>query len=376
MLGQDSWSNLGILLDQLEDRVGQHIWSAGRKVHEGLEAWVRLAQHTVSISRNNTARVQSGPEIVSDVLVCEVVSDLLPHVKDPAKHFLGGEAVQRTSKTHQTRAVAEERVAEGAANQVGGVGRDISALVVSVQGEIQSQQVVEVCVLLATLAKQHCEVVGPVLVGVQDLGTDRVDLIRTEDESSDTRDLSQQRDAVFESWLPVVGLAETLLVGLCKHGLRIQSTHSYGELGHGVHVLGKRLDQVQNMLWQMRLLGQLAREGPNLGGRGDLARQQQPEHGLWEHLRARGALGKLSLAVLDGPAVEADALLRVQDGALPEHGLEATHSSDDMGDLEVSNDFITTLLGLFQQLAFFRNDLLERGLEVGLRSRVVAGVDC
>jgi len=47
-----------------------------------------------------------------------------------------------------------------------------------------------------------------------------------------------------------------------------------------------------------------------------------------------------------------------------------------MGDLEVSNDFITTLLGLFQQLAFFRNGLLERGLEVGLRSRVVAGVDC
>ena len=46
--------------------------------------------------------------------------------------LLGGQAVQRAGQTLQAGRVGEERVGEGGADQVGGVRRDVAALVVAV----------------------------------------------------------------------------------------------------------------------------------------------------------------------------------------------------------------------------------------------------
>src|SRR5699024_10293345 len=161
VLGQNNRGNLRVLLDQLEDRVGKDIRASVGEVHESLEARIRLAQHTVAVARNDTSRLQGAPEVVTDVVVGELGADLILHGQDPAEDLLGGKAVQRAGQTQQTGAVAEVRVAESAANQVGGVGRDIATLVVTVQSKVQSQQVVEVLVLLTTLAEQLGKVVGP-----------------------------------------------------------------------------------------------------------------------------------------------------------------------------------------------------------------------
>jgi hypothetical protein len=63
--------------------------------------------------------------------------------------------------------------------------------------------------------------------------------------------------------------------------------------------------------------------------------------------------------------VEADALVGVEDGALPEHGFEAPHATDDIGDLDLAEDVIALGLDLLQQLALRRDDGLESGFEVG-----------
>lgn len=153
MFRKNTRGDLGILLDQLEDRVGQDIRASGSKVHESLETRVRLAEDTMAVARDDTARLQGVPEVGTDVLVSELGSDLLLHGQDPPQDFLGSKAVQRSGKTQKTRTVAQEGVAQGASNQVGSVGGYVTALVVTVQSQIQTQQIVEVLVLLTTFAE-------------------------------------------------------------------------------------------------------------------------------------------------------------------------------------------------------------------------------
>ena len=233
------------------------------------------------------------------------------------------------------------------------------------QSQVQTQEVVEVLVLLAALAQQLREVLGPVQAAIEGLLADSVDLVGTEDQSGNTGNLGQQGDAVVKGGLPVLGLVETLLIGLGKLGLGVEGGHGHRQLGHGVHVAGEGLDEVQDVLGEVGLFSQLLGKGADLTGGGNLAGQKQPEHGLGEHLSARGALGELLLAVLDGLAVEADTLIGIQDGALPEHGLETTHTTENIANLDLANGLVTLVLDLFEQFAFGGDDVFEGGLEVG-----------
>ena len=153
MLSQNTRSNLRVLLDELENGVGEDIRTGSGKVHQGLEAGIGLAQDTVTVARNDAARLESVPEVSANILVRELGANLVLHLEDPAENLLGGQTVERTSETQETGTVAQEGIAESTANQVGSVSRHITTLVVTVQSKVQTQQIVEVLVLLATLAK-------------------------------------------------------------------------------------------------------------------------------------------------------------------------------------------------------------------------------
>lgn len=49
------------------------------------------------------------------------------------------------------------------------------------------------------------------------------------------------------------------------------------------------------------------------------------------------------LALGDGETVEADTLKRVKDGRFPEHGLDSPHSTNDVFDLDVTDDGLGVL---------------------------------
>ena len=327
----------------------------------------------MSVAGNHAAGLEGVPEVISDILLGELGSNLVLHSQDPAQDLLGGQSVQRASQTQQTGTVAQERVAESTANQMGSVSRNIATLVVTVQGQVQAQQIVEVLVLGTALAQQLGKVVGPILGGIQLLCTNGINLVGTENKRRHTRNLSQQRNAVVKGRLPVLGLVETLLVSLGKLRLGVESGDRDRQLGHGVHGLRERLNQVQDVLGQVRLLSQFAGESADLRCRGDLAGQEEPEHGFGQHLCSRCALGKLLLAILDGLAVEADTLVGIQHRALPEHGLEATHSTNDVANLDLANGFIALSLHLLKQLALGGDNLLQGGLQVGLGGSIGSG---
>lgn len=79
MLHEHTRGNLRVLLDKLEDQVSQHIRPGVSKVREGFKVRVRLAQHAVAISRNQTAGIERVPQVNADVLVSELGANIVLH---------------------------------------------------------------------------------------------------------------------------------------------------------------------------------------------------------------------------------------------------------------------------------------------------------
>ncbi|KAH5685890.1 hypothetical protein HBI23_047490 [Parastagonospora nodorum] len=145
VLSENTGGDLVDLADELEHGViGQVLLG---KLALGNVAGVGLAEDGVAVSRNDLAGLEGRPQVILDGLVAEVVANSLLHLLEPDEDFLVGQSVERTGKTVQTSSEREVRRAERAADQVRGVGADVSTLVVGVDGEVQTHQLNEVLVL-------------------------------------------------------------------------------------------------------------------------------------------------------------------------------------------------------------------------------------
>ena len=152
MLLEDTRSNLRVCLDELVDRVGGNLRASVGKVHKRLETRIRLPEHGMAISWDDTTRLEDTPQVLVHVLFAELLADRLLHVENEAEHLLGSETVEWPSKTLQTSAVAEEGVAKSRADQVSSVRRHVATLVVTVQSKVETEKILETLVLLARLA--------------------------------------------------------------------------------------------------------------------------------------------------------------------------------------------------------------------------------
>lgn len=368
VLGEDAGGNLGGSGDKLEDGVVLDLLSRVSKVHESLESRVGLSQNGVAVTGDDSAGLEDGPQVLDQVLVGVALGDVLLHVEDESQDLLGGEAVERTSKTLQTSRVGQVGIRQSRADQVGGVSRDVSTLVVTVQSKVESEQVNETSLL--TLAHHGGVVVRPVTVEVDLAGEGSSTAVRVlVDLGGDLGQLGNEVNGVIKGVLPVLGLGDTSLVSLGELGVVVKGRHGHGELGHGVQGGGERVEHLGDELGDLTLLGELSRQTSDLLLSGNLAGEEEPEHGLGEHLTALNGLGENLLALLDGLAVESDTLISVEDRALPEHALETSHTSEEVLDLALTERLLGVLgLDLLEQLKLGGDGLLEGTLQVGSKS--------
>jgi len=88
VLSQDTWGNLVNLRDKLEHGI---FWQLSEtKFSLRHVSRIGLSEHSVAVAWYDTAAVESLPEVVLDLLVTQVVTDGLLHLRKPVEHFLVG----------------------------------------------------------------------------------------------------------------------------------------------------------------------------------------------------------------------------------------------------------------------------------------------
>lgn len=220
------------------------------------------------------------------------------------------------------------------------MSRDVATFVIGVDGEVQTHKFNKV--LVAFEAQELREVVRVVLVGFN-FGQLAILVDVAVDASSNLGQLGNQVHSVLKGRLPVLGLVDTLRVGLCKDGVVLEGVDGQGELGHGVESLGAAVDKFFNKFRDGRASSPLGRESLDLLLGGDFTGDEQPEERLGKRLLTTISSGKQLLAFGDGQTTEADTFLRVQDGTFPDKTLDATHTT--IG--HVDGDFTENLVAIF-----------------------------
>ena len=96
-------------------------------------AGVSFSEDCMSISRHHTTRLQKSPDIGLGFVISEVHADLLHHAVKEDQHLLVGKPVERPGQAAHASGEGEVGVRKRRADQVGGVGRNIATLVVTVE---------------------------------------------------------------------------------------------------------------------------------------------------------------------------------------------------------------------------------------------------
>lgn len=272
VLGEDTRGDLVDLGNELEHGVVRHLL-LGKSTLSHVTR-VSLSENGVAVTGDDTAGVQGGPEVVSDGLVAEIVTDRLLELSEPVQDLLVSKTVEGTGKTVKTSGQREERRAESTADKVSGVGRDVSTLVIGVDGEVETHKLDEVGVV------GEAELVGEV-EGVILVLLDGSDLSALEDVLVDARsnvgELSNKVHGVLESVTPVLLLVNALGVSLGEAGGMLESGDSQRELGHGVKVGRAVVDELLDELGKIGAGSPLSGEVADLLLSRNLAGQEKPE---------------------------------------------------------------------------------------------------
>jgi len=392
VLGEDTGGDLVDLADQLEHGVFSEMLLGELALRD--VAGIGLAENGVTIAGNDTAGLEGGPQVLLDLLVAKIIANGLLHLLEPFENLLVGEAVERAGQTVETGSQGEVGRAQSAANQVGGVRADVAALVVGVDGEVQTHQLDKV--LVVSEAKLVGQVEAVILV-LLDRGNLSILVGVAIDRCGNGWELGDEVHRIVESVFPVLGLGHALSIGFCEGGFALEGRDGSRELSHRVQILGQVVEELQDVVWDLGELCPLGRESANLRLGGDLAGQEEPEETLRKRLLTAGCLGKKLLAfwdlgggftqqqVLDGSgscsrcthslATEADSLFRVEDGALlwvsvfrtngssqcrtahlPHKRLDATSTAVDL----VKRDLADDLVAVLPTASVSLSDLMQR----------------
>ena len=92
VLGEDGGDELVELGGELDQGVLGEV-AEGELALAGVPG-VGLAEDSVAVAGDDAARVEGGPEVGVDVLVCIAGRDGVLHLEDPAEDLLGGEATE------------------------------------------------------------------------------------------------------------------------------------------------------------------------------------------------------------------------------------------------------------------------------------------
>ena len=358
VLGENLGGNLVDGGNEVEEVVVGHVLEG--ELSLGGVSRIGLSENGVTVTGDDSSGLKGIPEVLLNVLLGDIRANLGLHLENPLKDLLVSSAVERTGKTVETSGQREEGRRESRADQLGGVGRDVTSLVISVDGEVKSEKLNELLVVAeAEEGGEVSRVVKRVVNGANDLSV--LEEVSVDSRSNDG-ELGNEVHGILVGVLPVLLLVNTLLVSLGELRLRLQGVDGNTELGHGVESRGASVDELLNVLGDLGSRSPVSGPALDLSVSGDLAGEQKPEKTLGERLLSAGGVGKLLLEVGDGQTSESDALLGVEDGTLPDETLDTSHTTVSLVEDDLANDGVTLLLSELLDLLDVLGDELGESL--------------
>lgn len=285
---------------------------------------IRLPEDGVSVPRNNLPALQGIPNEFLELIVTRAVADLGTKFLEPDEHFLISKTVEGTREAVHTGGEGKVRVGERGANQMGSVRRNVTALMIGVDRQVESHQLDELGVVIAQHARK---VPGPILTGIYRAEALAVLVGVPVYRCSDDGELGDQAHRVFVDGLPVLGLVDSARVGLYEYALAVESGYRGGELGHRMEELGEVVEHFRHMAGKRAPRRPLLRKGLDLRVSRYLTGNQEPEETFWERLGAPRCLRKDFLALGDRLPSESDAFIGVQHRRFPNQTFDAPHTS-------------------------------------------------
>lgn len=177
----------------------------------------------MAVTGNHLARLEGRPDILGNLLVRSVLTNLGSHLLDPSEDFLVGETVEGTGETVQGSTEGKEGVRKGGTDQVTGVGGNVTTFVVRVDSDVQSHELDKVGVFTET--EQGSQVGRVVLAGVNGRELAVTEDV-SEDSASNVRELGNEVHRVIEGSLPVLLLVYTVRVGLGEGRVVVKLSHA------------------------------------------------------------------------------------------------------------------------------------------------------
>mmetsp|Transcript_29188 Transcript_29188/g.44939 ORF Transcript_29188/g.44939 Transcript_29188/m.44939 type:complete len:399 (+) Transcript_29188:306-1502(+) len=343
-------------VDDLEEFVIGHVLQGEFSLAR--VARIRLSKDGVAVSGDDLFGVQSVPSefgngVGVDVLTLGLEFGL--EVLDPSQNFLVGQSVERSGKGVESGGIRQVRVTEGRSDQMGGMGRRVTSLVIGVDAEVQPHKFVERRVVVS----QHAAKVGRVIQGGI-LGDDAVKVDVAVNGGGNFRQLGDDVEDVFQDVFVVIRLGGTLLVGLGKGRIGLARVEADGELRHGMHVLGEGIQKGNDVGGEFGARMKFGGERIDLFLGGHFGGQKQPEERFQKGFTVSGDArvgGEDGLAFRNGEAAESDSLVGIQVGSFPQHALDSTGSTNTLIHGDLSNDVTTVFFLQSCQIFLLFGDL-------------------
>jgi len=130
------------------------------------------------------------------------------------------------------------------------------------------------------------------------------------DQSGDSGDLGDQVHGIFVDGVPVLGLVDTLSVSLGEFRVGLEVEDGSRQLSHGVHVVGKVLNEFFSFVGNSSSGLEFLRDGLELSLSGEFTGHQEPQETFGKGFTTVGGLGKVLDQVRDGVSSELYTLKR------------------------------------------------------------------
>ena len=197
------------------------------------EAGVSVAEDGVSVSRDHTAFAESlSHELLDHHSAGTLAFVVVFEFAEPFEAFLVGEAVERPGEAVHGGGEGKIGVSKSRADKHTGVGGNVAALMVGMDGKITADALLH----LEVVESHHVgEVAGPVKGGV---GLDEVAVVVlvAVDGRDELGQLGQQIHGVVVVELPVLGLVDALRVGFEEFAVALDVQHRHRQHRHRVVV--------------------------------------------------------------------------------------------------------------------------------------------